>query len=238
MPGENYINSSEHNGLPGTTDLERYARHQAKHVVRAHTRKKGGWMPAWLSHHDGPDDAPRARKSKGKTRVHAVADSDTDSEKHPADVEATAAEGIPKRKMGGGVLSALLTLYDRNQSLLTFSSPSTARSSLDIPDRTPETNDNTLRNAGVELPEKSWSHNRPQHPHLPIADPVPPPLSAPTLGSKAAPRPKRPGYKLSRYASSDLQVLHPLHLTNIIMQIFPRKQPPHPQDIERLSGHS
>ena len=203
VPGENHINSNEHDGLPGTTDLESYSRNQAKHVVRAHTRKKGSWGFGWLGH-KGRDNATRPGNNK-KRRAHANTDSDTDAEKIPdSDVEATAADSTSNtHTMGGGVLSALLTLYDRNQSLLSFSNTSTARSSFDAHDPTPETTDNTRRNAAIDLPEKPWLHHHPQHPPLPLPDPATPLYSAPLLGSKLAPSPKRPGYKLSRWVLSN-----------------------------------
>ena len=191
VPGENHINSNEHDGLPGTTDLEKYSRRQAKNVVRAHTRKKGGWVPGWLTHHkrDSASKKPRARVTTDE--------SDSDGEKdRESDVEAAAADSTSTgHRMGGGVLSALLTLYDRNQSL-TFSSTSTTRSSLDGHDPSPETTDNTRRNASIDLPEKSRLHRRPQHPTMPLPDSISHPPSAAPQSSKLT---KRPGYKRSRY---------------------------------------
>ncbi|KIM73743.1 hypothetical protein PILCRDRAFT_99247 [Piloderma croceum F 1598] len=198
VPGENHINSNEHDGLPGTTDLERYSRHQAKNVVRAHTRKKGSWVPGWLTH----QKRDSASKKQKQARARVPTDSDTDGEKdRESDVEAVAADSTSTgHRMGGGVLSALLTLYDRNQSMHTFSSTSTTRSSLDGHDPSPETTDNTRRNAVIDLPEKPWLHHRPQHPPMPLPDSVSYPPSAPPQSSKFTPSPKRPGYKLSRFS--------------------------------------
>jgi hypothetical protein len=200
VPGENHINSNERDGLPGTTDLERYSQHQAKNVVRAHTRKKGSWVPGWLTHHKRDS----ASKKQKKARARVTTDSDTDGEKdRESDVEAAAADSTSTgHGMGGGVLSALLTLYDRNQSMHTLSSTSTARSSLDGHDPSPETTDNTRRNAAIDLPEKPWLHHRPQHPPMPPPDSASYPPSAAPQNSKLTPSPKRPGYKLSRYGFS------------------------------------
>jgi len=82
---------------------------------------------------------------------HVTTNSDIDGEKdRKSNVEAAAADSTSTRhRMGGGVLLALLTLYDRNRSLLTFSSPLTTRSSLDGHDSLSETTDNTRRNAAM-----------------------------------------------------------------------------------------
>jgi hypothetical protein len=124
----------------------------------------------------------------------------TDGEKdHESNIEAAAADSTSTgHRMGGGVLSAPLTLYDRNRSLLTFSSPLTTRSSLDGHDPSPETTDNTRRNAAVDLPEKPRLHHRPQYPPMLPPDSISHLPSATPQSSKSTPSPKRPGYKLSR----------------------------------------
>jgi hypothetical protein len=171
-------------------DLERYSHYQAKQVVRAHTGKKGSRGHGWLGR-KGRDITRPDMKKQRRVGARIDPDTDTDSEDVPdIDIEATAAHSSSNtHRMGRGILTALLSLYDHNNSLLNFSNTSTVRSSLDVPDPTPETMDNTRRNAGIDVPERPWLHHHPQRP--PVALPVPEtPPSAPLLGSKLAPSPE------------------------------------------------
>ena len=86
MPGEDHIHSHEQDGLPGTTDLERYSRNQAKSVVRTHTRK-GSWGFGWLGHHGW--DKARPGEKRSRSEVHANTHSDTERDPD-TDVEAMA----------------------------------------------------------------------------------------------------------------------------------------------------
>jgi hypothetical protein len=200
VPGENHINSNELSGLPGTTNLEKYSRHQAKHVVRSHTRKKDNWMPGWLGH-GGRDSVNKSQKKRRNRDSGIDIEKDTDS-----DVEAIAANSTSSGRGMGGVLSALLTLYDRNQSMLTFSTTPTARSSLDDLGPTPETTNNTLKNANIDLPEKPWLHRRVQYPPIPLSDSAKHAPSAQTQSGMNTSSPKRPGYRLSRYGFSEYRL--------------------------------
>ncbi|KAJ6455277.1 hypothetical protein C8R47DRAFT_1228304 [Mycena vitilis] len=111
VPG-NYIGPQERAGLPGTSDLEDYSRRAATKVVRAHTRK--GFFGGRLN----------LRKQKSARAddyfpAHHRADND--------DVEQALSEGAPMNPAlgGGGVLSALLTLYNDAEPGSLASTPGT-----------------------------------------------------------------------------------------------------------------
>ncbi|KAJ6535102.1 hypothetical protein B0H19DRAFT_438018 [Mycena capillaripes] len=103
VPG-NFIGPQEDAGLPGTSDLEDYSRRAANKVVRAHTRK--GFFSARLNlrkqkaqARDGGD------RDRDYTRVHSRAASEDVEQDLPG-------AGPMNPALGGGVLSALLTLYN------------------------------------------------------------------------------------------------------------------------------
>lgn len=106
VPGH-FIDSHETAGLPGTDDLERYASKQAAQVVRAHTARKGRKGGFGL------------RKKKRSSSRNSGTYSDSDVEKY-ANSSQSANPSLPA---GGGILSALLTLY--NDSGATQSAAST-----------------------------------------------------------------------------------------------------------------
>ncbi|KAJ7605375.1 hypothetical protein DFH06DRAFT_258887 [Mycena polygramma] len=116
VPG-NYIGPQERAGLPGTSDLEDYSRRAATKVVRAHTRK--GFFGGRLN----------VRKQKAR------ADDDDYAPVHHGhrraendDVEQALSEGAPMMNPalgGGGVLSALLTLYNDAEPGSLASTPGT-----------------------------------------------------------------------------------------------------------------
>lgn len=104
---DNYIDPSESAGVPLRDNPTSHAEKQAKQVVRAHTRKRyfTGFHRKTL-----PSVSAKSNVDDGiKKRDYA----------HPInstkDVEKMG-EHEPRRPMGGGVLSTLLTLYDHQQS--------------------------------------------------------------------------------------------------------------------------
>ncbi|KAF7980996.1 hypothetical protein HWV62_35818 [Athelia sp. TMB] len=124
VPGESYIDADEAAGLPGTADMERFASARARTVVRAHTGKRG-WGFAGR------------RKEKEKTKTKGNGEKG-DGEKRgegdggDTDVEAPREPMHAPLRMGGGVLAALLTLYNpppdpdsRNASSTDLSSANT-----------------------------------------------------------------------------------------------------------------
>lgn len=131
VPG-NFIDSNEKVGLPGIKNSDGDAHTEAARVVRSHTRKRFGRLRA---------------KPKVLRNVKPRADGNTSGgdrlkRKSTADVEHDAAMSTSSLPIGGGVLSALLTLYNQ-QDLGSFSSSSTS--------------DHLQR----ELPpEKPWIHAR------------------------------------------------------------------------------
>ncbi|KAJ7860246.1 hypothetical protein B0H14DRAFT_3624004 [Mycena olivaceomarginata] len=108
VPG-NYIGPQEDAGLPGTSDLEDYSRRAANQVVRAHTTRKGFFGGFGARRHakkqrarEGGDDY-----NSDYTRAHSwTASSDVEQDLHSAELTNPALGG------GGGLLSALLTLYN------------------------------------------------------------------------------------------------------------------------------
>lgn len=226
VPGENYIDPGEHDGLPGTTNLEGYSREQAKNVVRAHTRSKRSWG-GWFNPGRGERPADK-KKSKGKSHRHH--DSTSDNEKdRDTDIEASAYDSMSNnpRRMGGGVLSALLTLYDhQNQSQSTFSTTTTARSSMDMSDYHGNGNSSRARaDAPVDPPAKPWLHPRRQQAPKPPPDPDSRP-SSPPAGSRLVPpgaAAKRPGYMLSRWVLLHSVCTQSLTCVSMYFQILSRK---------------
>ncbi|KAJ7745250.1 hypothetical protein B0H14DRAFT_3897529 [Mycena olivaceomarginata] len=92
VPG-NYIGPQEDAGLPGTSDLENYSRRAANQVVRAHTTRKGFFSGF----------GARRNYARAHSRT---ASSDVEQDLHSAEPMNPALGG------GGGLLSALLTLYN------------------------------------------------------------------------------------------------------------------------------
>lgn len=135
VPGENFIDPNETAGLPGT-DVERYSQIQAEKVVRAHKRGLFGAL-GFGRVSDSDSDHPRRsdrshsrERPRWRRRFFSGDDSDgpTDVEKqhqHPED-RPESAYSLPR----GGVLSALLSLYDQHGGNMSgMSTP--ARSSFD-----------------------------------------------------------------------------------------------------------
>jgi hypothetical protein len=132
VPG-NFIDASEKVGLPGIRDSDGYARTEAARVVRSHTRKRFGALgrKSRVRHN-------RKTLVDEKTTRNGDGDRPTRKSADSTDIEHDAASSTNSLSMGGGVLSALLTLYNQQDSG-SFSTPS-------IPER-------PLR----ELPpEKTW----------------------------------------------------------------------------------
>ncbi|KAK7002440.1 DUF1212-domain-containing protein [Favolaschia claudopus] len=126
VPG-NYISPHEDAGLPGTSDLEDYSRRAASEVVRAHTRK-GLFRGLGLG--------VRAKRTKHKkpSSAQAKAREETDAERE--DVEQDLAGAGPMNPaLGGGVLSALLTLYNEAEEGTNSgtSTPGTAEEPPELP---------------------------------------------------------------------------------------------------------
>ncbi|KAJ7843969.1 hypothetical protein B0H13DRAFT_131525 [Mycena leptocephala] len=101
VPG-NYIGPNEDAGLPGTSDLEDYSRRAASKVVRSHTRK--GFFSGRLN----------LRKHKARDGGKSNSDyAPVDNRAGSDDVEQNLSNSGPMNPaLGGGVLSALLTLYN------------------------------------------------------------------------------------------------------------------------------
>ncbi|KAJ7628480.1 hypothetical protein FB45DRAFT_794332 [Roridomyces roridus] len=105
VPG-NYIEPGENAGLPGPSDVDQSAHRAASKVVRAHTRKGGMFRMPFPK---------RARKSKDKQRVDTEKTHDPEDHSRPSSGDAEAylgGSGPLNPALGGGVLSALLTLYN------------------------------------------------------------------------------------------------------------------------------
>ncbi|KAJ7058039.1 DUF1212-domain-containing protein [Mycena amicta] len=142
VPGT-YIGPDEDAGLPGTADLEDYANRTAAKVVRAHNRK--GFFRGFRKN--------RKQKVKEDSMEY---DRSHDAEQNLVTVESA------NPPLGGGVLSALLTLYnDQNPVNSTPSTPGTDPLH-DIPwvtpprasekKRTPTPSTSTLAPAGEDIP--------------------------------------------------------------------------------------
>ncbi|KAJ6632256.1 hypothetical protein B0H10DRAFT_9933 [Mycena sp. CBHHK59/15] len=97
VPG-NYIDPQESAGLPGTTDLEDFSQRAASRVVRAHTRKDSFGRRFGFRTKSADERAEYARVHSRSARVDAERYLRGAAPMHPA--------------LGGGVLSALLTLYN------------------------------------------------------------------------------------------------------------------------------
>ncbi|KAJ7187258.1 hypothetical protein C8R46DRAFT_1025147 [Mycena filopes] len=125
VPG-NYISPHEDAGLPGTSDLEAYSRRAAAKVVRAHTHtSRKGFFANLRSKRER-----RGKKLQGESSAYVRGGTDTDD---AADTDAErdlrgAAPMNPALGLGGGggVLSALLTLYNEEGAGAGAATPSTA----------------------------------------------------------------------------------------------------------------
>lgn len=195
MPGENWIDPNERAGLPGTSDLESFSREKAQDVVRAHTRNKKSWGN-WFSF----GEHGHGREKKNKKHRHDADEKSSDGG-HGTDIESTAFDPAPSRRMGGGVLSALLTLYDHQNASQSTLSPISRRNSIMSDTVEEEVARSEATKETVNPPSKPWLYPRRQHAPKP-ADPGGVPSSPPPHGSKLVPpgaAAKRPGYMLSRY---------------------------------------
>lgn len=198
IPGEAFIDRDEQAGLPGTRDLEGYA----KEVVRAHSRKgKRGWNKSFAEKEkEKTGDKKNKRSGKERQRPdHRTPHSDNRVGRSDDDMDLEAAPEpmhAPLR-MGGGVLAALLTLYNnnnrnsnpelRNQSTSNLTS---ARSSMDVSDLLHSSDPNPDCPCPSEL-----DPNEPVRPW--INAPIPQKLKL-NLASEVGAKQKRPGFKLSR----------------------------------------
>ncbi|KAH8814628.1 DUF1212-domain-containing protein [Flagelloscypha sp. PMI_526] len=113
VPG-NFIGAGETAGLPSNGNPDDIARESAKQVVRSHTRKRG-LFGIGLRKRKGTSSAPAAlseKVSKTHTPVRSR-DFATSSTPLVRDIESSGGrEEFSRTGLGGGVLSALLTLYD------------------------------------------------------------------------------------------------------------------------------
>ncbi|KAF7297301.1 hypothetical protein MIND_00963300 [Mycena indigotica] len=136
VPGT-YIGPHENAGLPGTVDSEYHAQRAATKVVRAHTRK--GFFDRF-----GVGRRKRKQKAKEEQTVergHTRNGSISDAEQSFETIEAA------NPSLGGGVLSALLTLYnDQPRANSSASSTSGIELSHDLPWMSMETRPNTKKN--------------------------------------------------------------------------------------------
>ncbi|KAJ7440306.1 hypothetical protein B0H11DRAFT_545821 [Mycena galericulata] len=131
VPG-NYIGPHEQAGLPGTTNLEDYSHRTASKVVRAHTRK--GFFAGKL-HFGGKQKEKQKQKQKQRE-----AEAEAGHERDGGDVERNLGSIPPMNPtLGGGVLSALLTLYNEADGTAASgaSTPSTFQDPPELPWITP-----------------------------------------------------------------------------------------------------
>jgi hypothetical protein len=136
VPG-NFIDIDENAGLPGRKDAEGHARREAERVVHSHTRKRFFGFG-------------RKNSRKKKHQKHAIYEQDRRDRSaaesaESTDVERDAGRNSMSGTAGGGVLSALLTLYDQDTAATSIGS-TPGRSSLD------------------SVPEKPWMHPKEDSP--------------------------------------------------------------------------
>ncbi|KAJ7715205.1 DUF1212-domain-containing protein [Mycena metata] len=121
VPG-NYISPHEDAGLPGTSDLEEYSRRAANKVARAHTSRKGffaslGGKRLRRQRRDKEGGKGTSTSTSTSTHPYARTHDRTASTDADTDVESDLRGAAPMNPAlglggGGGVLSALLTLYN------------------------------------------------------------------------------------------------------------------------------
>lgn len=144
VPG-NFIDAHENAGLPGTKDSDSYAQTRAARVVRTHTRKLYSGLGRKPRVRDNKESFTERHKSRMTERDRL---SDTlDS----TDIEHDAAAPDSSLSMGGGVLSALLTLYNERQDSSSAATPST----LGLPSRQISSEKSSIRGLMDDHPETS-----------------------------------------------------------------------------------
>ncbi|KAJ7751699.1 hypothetical protein B0H16DRAFT_1548054 [Mycena metata] len=149
VPG-NYISPHEDAGLPGTSDLEEYSRRAANKIVRAHTSRQGflaGLGGKRLRRQRRGKENDQGTTTTTSTHPYARTHDRTASTDADTDVESNLRGAAPMNPAlgldgGGGVLSALLTLYNEGGDTGT---PTTATSIASI-----------ASTSGDELPESAW----------------------------------------------------------------------------------
>ena len=114
VPG-NFIEANEKAGLPSTKDSDGYAQIEAARVVRSHTRKK------YFGLSEKPQAQSNRKRTAKRTRTRAHNNGEDPRSRVSTDVEHDGGKSINSGSMTGGVLSALLTLY--NQQDLDSASP-------------------------------------------------------------------------------------------------------------------
>lgn len=187
VPG-NIIERDERAGLPGSTDSEARAKREAAKLVRSHTLKKKSRFFGFgrRKSRKTARDKDRASRDSGSGRQAA-------SRRDNNDVESDAGgmDSLDDIATGGGVLSALLALYDNLQAASVLSTP--ARTSLDDPPERPWIG-NAPRNERETHPRHRDVRPRPapQIPMPPVQKPAPvvlPEMAAPVITS---PEPEEP----------------------------------------------
>lgn len=204
IPGEAFIDRDEHAGLPGTTDLEGYANKRAKAVVRQHTGKKRyGWA---LFSGGGGSRTDKVKAEKAKKEKMRKSNQDKDEEKSgeegDSDLEAASEPMHAPLRMGGGVLAALLTLYNQNNDGAQSTTHSRNGSSSNLSAFSAATSRRSSFDEGPPRPSKPWLKDpKAQKPKISVD-----PSSgvgatggdAAAAGGGAAAGKKRPGFMLSR----------------------------------------
>ncbi|KAF7358538.1 DUF1212-domain-containing protein [Mycena venus] len=165
VPG-NYISPHEDAGLPGTSDLEDYSRRAANQVVRAHTRK--GFLSSF--------GAKRANLRKKKAAREGTGDDYPLRAQATSDVEQDLSGAAPMNPaLGGGVLSALLTLYNDAEGTNSGASTPGIEEPPELPWITPPSSTKTplAQVEGVPRATASSSeHESSTSPSPPSADPI------------------------------------------------------------------
>ena len=151
VPG-NFIDAHEKVGLPGIQDLDGFARAEAARVVRSHTRRRVGVLSR--KQRVGHNRKPLSNRMDRDRAARRSADISADVE-HDAEVSTTS---LP---MGGGVLSALLTLYNQQDSG-SFSAASTPERLLGgVPPERPRLQASTHRHRRLEAVNEEPQRGRP-----------------------------------------------------------------------------
>ncbi|KAF9473132.1 DUF1212-domain-containing protein [Pholiota conissans] len=209
---DNRISDGEDAGLPGTKDLRRFSIDKAEQYVRAHVKK------------------PQVTRGQRHTRR-------ADPEKSkPHDIESEA-DTMPSSPEGGGILSALLNLYQHPESAASssvYSSSQTSSSGYNTPS-TEHEDVRPLRKSRKERQAEKRSekvyHRRPWHLSVPsvfghVSRPASAKSAAGVFGpliastgnlagvgaphaSQLQPNLNRPGYKLSRYSMETKDIKRP-----------------------------
>ncbi|KAF8231502.1 DUF1212-domain-containing protein [Tricholoma matsutake] len=126
VPG-NFVDVNERAGLPGKKDSDSYAQTEAARVVRSHTHKR--FMGLKMRHHGGEIMHRRNKKAQDDRKENGSGVS--------TDTEQNAGLHNTSRSMGGGVLSALLALYNQQDSESVSALSTPERLSFELPSEEP-----------------------------------------------------------------------------------------------------